>query len=183
MGEFLHQRGLSRMNQLLRAHHDELSGLVLGHLLNCLMYTRQPIFLQAPLLGATLDRLREFMFFAKAYNVPPVTDSSDKLSDKLSDKVFDKSFDKSFDRLPERFSERFSVESLRERRESGQFSPPLRGSLSDDGHSSEDMSLSRCNSEMEEVSPQLLQHLALFLGYGAGIIRHLVVNGEYGGSV
>lgn len=179
MGEFLHQRGLSRMNQLLRAHHDELSGLVLGHLLNCLMYTRQPIFLQAPLLGATLDRLREFMFFAKAYNVPPVTDSSDK----LSDKVFDKSFDKSFDRLPERFSERFSVESLRERRESGQFSPPLRGSLSDDGHSSEDMSLSRCNSEMEEVSPQLLQHLALFLGYGAGIIRHLVVNGEYGGSV
>lgn len=183
MGEFLHQRGLSRMNQLLRAHHDELSGLVLGHLLNCLMYTRQPIFLQAPLLGATLDRLREFMFFAKAYNVPPVTDSSDKLSDKLSDKVFDKSFDKSFDRLPERFSERFSGESLRERRESGQFSPPLRGSLSDDGHSSEDMSLSRCNSEMEEVSPQLLQHLALFLGYGAGIIRHLVVNGEYGGSV
>ena len=175
MGEFLHQRGLSRMNQLLRAHHDELSGLVLGHLLNCLMYTRQPIFLQAPLLGATLDRLREFLFFAKAYNVPPVTDSSDK----LSDKVFDKSFDKSFDR----FSERFSGESLRERRESGQFSPPLRGSLSDDGHSSEDMSLSRSNSEMEEVSPQLLQHLALFLGYGAGIIRHLVVNGECGGGV
>ena len=183
MGEFLHQRGLSRMNQLLRAHHDELSGLVLGHLLNCLMYTRQPIFLQAPLLGATLDRLREFLFFAKAYNVPPVTDSSDKLSDKLSDKVFDKSFDKSFDRLPERFSERFSGESLRERRESGQFSPPLRGSLSDDGHSSEDISLSRCNSEMEEVSPQLLQHLSLFLGYGAGIIRHLVVNGECGGGV
>lgn len=171
------------MNQLLRAHHDELSGLVLGHLLNCLMYTRQPIFLQAPLLGATLDRLREFLFFAKAYNVPPVTESSDKLSDKLSDKAFDKSFDKSFDRLPERFSERFSGESLRERRESGQFSPPLRGSLSDDGHSSEDMSLSRSNSEMEEVSPQLLQHLALFLGYGAGIIRHLAVNGECGGGV
>ena len=36
---------------------------------------------------------------------------------------------------------------------------------------------------MEEVSPQLLQHLALFLGYGAGIIRHLAVNGECGGGV
>ena len=52
------------MNQLLRRNHDELSGFVIGHLMNCVLFSRSPIYVQAPLLCSMLDRLKEFVWLA-----------------------------------------------------------------------------------------------------------------------
>ena len=68
------------MNQLLRRNHDELSGFVIGHLMNCVLFSRSPIYVQAPLLCSMLDRLKEFVWLAGAYDVTGQDRQSDKLS-------------------------------------------------------------------------------------------------------
>lgn len=146
------------MNQLLRRNHDELSGFVIGHLMNCVLFSRSPIYVQAPLLCSMLDRLKEFVWLAGTYDVT----GQDRQSDKLS-----------------------VDSSLSEHRVGAECSPSTylrtrNSSWSDDARS--EVSQTRSTPEEEGVSTQLLKHLSLFLGYGAGAIRYLVTNGENSGS-
>lgn len=50
VNEFLHQRGLTRIQHLFLQHRKELSGLLFGQLMNCAMYANTPLFIQAPLV-------------------------------------------------------------------------------------------------------------------------------------
>lgn len=49
--EFLHQRGLQRMQLLFRQHRIELSGLLFGQLMNCGLFSQAPLYIQAPLVS------------------------------------------------------------------------------------------------------------------------------------
>ena len=53
--EFLHQRGLQRMQLLFRQHRIELSGLLFGQLMNCGLFSQAPLYIQAPLVSEWIE--------------------------------------------------------------------------------------------------------------------------------
>lgn len=48
--EFLRQRGLERLQRLFEQHRVELSGFLFGQLMNCGMFGKEPLYVQAPLV-------------------------------------------------------------------------------------------------------------------------------------
>lgn len=50
VSEFLNQRGLQRMESLLSQHHNDLSGVLFGQLLNCALYSRKSVIIQSSLV-------------------------------------------------------------------------------------------------------------------------------------
>ena len=54
VADFLYRRGLARIERLLAAKRDDLSGYLLGHVMNCAMYSSEKIALSPSLVFSSL---------------------------------------------------------------------------------------------------------------------------------
>lgn len=48
--EFLQQDGLKRLNTLLRRNREDIHGILLGQLMNCVMYSSRPLLISSSLV-------------------------------------------------------------------------------------------------------------------------------------
>ena len=55
VADFLYRRGLERIERLLAGKRDDISGYLLGHVMNCAMYSNEKIVLSRSLVWLTSD--------------------------------------------------------------------------------------------------------------------------------